>query len=367
MTLISLSIGLTWIFGAVLAMLDGRRRGVALLALAALGAGFVSVALLAIRVFTEGTVVFVAGDWPLGLGIALRADALGVTFAAVSSGVVFVALLYEVILGVRSRTFPALILVPEYGARGNLPDRGHVQLLRLFRDRDDGGLRPDRLPGAGLPGAGGVYLRRHKPLGVGYLPDRGGRPVPYYRHAGHEDGRRAGAGDRRKPDAHHRNGYFRGFRVEDRAVPVPLLAAGRVRGEPRAGRGHFERRPGEHRQLRNTTLRRLHTPRPARVRDAGAAGARDGEHYLRGTPGGRPALAGRGDGIFGYRTGGIHPHSYSYRWAGRVCGGGYLRGGQLAQQAAGLSGDRAAGLDGRGGVRRRGFQHRGCAARGRVS
>ena len=102
-------------------------------------------------------------------------------------------------------------------------------------------------------------------------------------------------------------------------------------------------------------------------RDTGAAGARDGEHYLRGTPGGRPAVAGRGDGIFGYRTGGIHPYSYSYWWAGRVCGGGYLRGGQLAQQAAGLSGDRAAGLDGRGGVRRRGFQHRGVCRPRRVS
>ena len=118
MTLISLSIGLTWIFGAILAMLDGRRRSVALLALAALGAGFVCVALLAVRVFWEGTVVFVAGDWPLGLGIALRADALGVTFAAVSSGVVFVSLLYEVILGVRSRTFPALILFLNTGLVG---------------------------------------------------------------------------------------------------------------------------------------------------------------------------------------------------------------------------------------------------------
>ena len=118
MILISLSIGLTWIFGTVLAMLDGRRRRVGILALTALGAGLVSVVLLAIRVFQEGTVVFVAGDWPLGLGIALRADALGVTFAAVSSGVVFVSLLYEVILGVRSRTFPALILFLNTGLVG---------------------------------------------------------------------------------------------------------------------------------------------------------------------------------------------------------------------------------------------------------
>ncbi len=118
MILISLSIGLTWIFGAILAMLDGRRKSVGLLALAGLGASFVSVILLAIRVFREGTVVFVAGDWPVGLGIALRADALGVTFAVTSCGVVFVSLLYEVMLGVRSRTFPALILFLNTGLVG---------------------------------------------------------------------------------------------------------------------------------------------------------------------------------------------------------------------------------------------------------
>lgn len=118
MILISLAIGTTWVFGAILAMLDGRRRDVGLIALTGLGISFVSVALLSIRVFQEGTVVFVAGDWPVGLGIALRADALGVTFAAVSSGVVFVSLLYEVILGVRSRTFPALVLFLNAGLMG---------------------------------------------------------------------------------------------------------------------------------------------------------------------------------------------------------------------------------------------------------
>ncbi|MGF1473429.1 MAG: complex I subunit 5 family protein [Rubrobacteraceae bacterium] len=118
MIAISLAIGITWIFGAALAMLDGRRTGVGIIALAAMGASFASVAVLAIQVFREGTVVFVAGNWPLGLGIALRADALGVTFAAVSCGVVLVSLLYEIILGVRSRTFPALVLFLNTGLVG---------------------------------------------------------------------------------------------------------------------------------------------------------------------------------------------------------------------------------------------------------
>ena len=118
MILISLTIGITWVFGAALAMLDGRRPIVGLLALLGLGASFVSAVLLGVRVLREGTVVMIAGDWPLGLGIALRADVLGVTFAVVSCGVVLASLLYEVILGVRSRTFPALVLFLNTGLMG---------------------------------------------------------------------------------------------------------------------------------------------------------------------------------------------------------------------------------------------------------
>ncbi len=99
-------------------MLDGRRTYVGLLALGAMGTSLVSGVLLGVRVLQEGTVEFVAGGWPLGLGIALRADVLGVTFAVLSCGVVFVSLLYEVILGIRSRTFPALVLFLNTGLVG---------------------------------------------------------------------------------------------------------------------------------------------------------------------------------------------------------------------------------------------------------
>ena len=208
MTLISLSIGLTWIFGAVLAMLDGRRRGVALLALAALGAGFVSVALLAIRVFTEGTVVFVAGDWPLGLGIALRADALGVTFAAVSSGVVFVALLYEVILGVRSRTFPALILFLNTGLVGIFLTGDMFNFYVFFEIAMTAAYVLTGYREQDYQVRAAFIFAVINLLGSVIFLIGGGRPVSYYRNAGHEDGRRAGTGDRRKPDAHHRNGLF---------------------------------------------------------------------------------------------------------------------------------------------------------------
>ena len=53
-----------------------------------------------------------------GVGISLRADALGVSFAAVSGAVILVCMLYEVSLGVRWRVFPALVLLVAAGLNG---------------------------------------------------------------------------------------------------------------------------------------------------------------------------------------------------------------------------------------------------------
>jgi multicomponent Na+:H+ antiporter subunit D len=116
--LLSLSVGLVWVLGAAVALLDGRRLRVALLAAAGLGAGFLSLVALAVRVYGQGPVSLVAGGWPEGVGITLRADELGVVFALVSSGVILVSFVYEVLGGVRSRTFPALILLLQGGLNG---------------------------------------------------------------------------------------------------------------------------------------------------------------------------------------------------------------------------------------------------------
>jgi multicomponent Na+:H+ antiporter subunit D len=116
--LLVLPVVIPWTLAAVLALLDGRRARYGWLAVAGLGAAFASVSLLTFRVLREGPVEVVAGGWPEGVGIALRADALGVTFAALSLGVVLVSLLYEVLLGVRSRTFPALVLFMATGLSG---------------------------------------------------------------------------------------------------------------------------------------------------------------------------------------------------------------------------------------------------------
>ena len=54
----------------------------------------------------------------MGVGITLRAELLGVTFATVSVAVVLISTLYEVSLGVRWRVFPALVLLVAAGLNG---------------------------------------------------------------------------------------------------------------------------------------------------------------------------------------------------------------------------------------------------------
>ena len=116
--LLVLPVGIPWVLAAVLALVDGRKRWVGLLASAGLGASLVSLGFLISEVLREGSVEVVSGGWPIGVGISLRADALGVTFAAVSVGVILVSTLYEVSLGIRWRVFPALVLLVAAGLNG---------------------------------------------------------------------------------------------------------------------------------------------------------------------------------------------------------------------------------------------------------
>ncbi len=116
--LLALSVGVPWALAAVLSLLDGRRRWVGWLAVAGLGVAFAALAWLAVAVLRGRPAEMVAGGWPEGVGITLRADALGVTFAVVSIGVILVSLLYEVLGGVRWRSFPALVLFVAAGLSG---------------------------------------------------------------------------------------------------------------------------------------------------------------------------------------------------------------------------------------------------------
>lgn len=109
---------IAWGMAVILALLDGRRRWVGWLAIGAMGAVFLSTFWLVLDVYRHGAREMVAGNWPAGLGITLRADELGVIFALVSSGVLLIALVYEVLEGVHERAMPALTLFLATGLTG---------------------------------------------------------------------------------------------------------------------------------------------------------------------------------------------------------------------------------------------------------
>ena len=111
-------LGILWIAAVAITLLDGRRRWVGAVALAALVAALVALIWLTSDVLRTGPVRIIAGNWPVGVGITLRADALGVLFAVLSLGVLLIALTYEVLGGVRTRTFPALVLFLATGLTG---------------------------------------------------------------------------------------------------------------------------------------------------------------------------------------------------------------------------------------------------------
>lgn len=117
-TLLALSVLVPWVLGTCLALLDGRRRWVGWLALGGLGVAFALLVALGYRLIEEGQVAVVAGGWREGVGITLRADPLGIAFALVSAGVVLVSLLWEVLSGVATRTFPALVAFLYAGLTG---------------------------------------------------------------------------------------------------------------------------------------------------------------------------------------------------------------------------------------------------------
>jgi len=109
---------LGWVAAAALALADGRRRAVGWAALAALAATAALLCVLAGQVFADGPRQTVAGDWPAGVGIVLRADALGVLFAVLSAVVLLAGLAHELLSGHRGRLFPALVLFLGVGLTG---------------------------------------------------------------------------------------------------------------------------------------------------------------------------------------------------------------------------------------------------------
>lgn len=116
--LVSVALLVPWVSGALLVAFDGRRRTVAWLAVVSLAVSLVVLGMLAVEVFTAGSREVVTGGWAAGVGIVLRADALGVAFAWLSVLVLLAGAVHEVIGRVRSRTFPGLVVLLAAGLVG---------------------------------------------------------------------------------------------------------------------------------------------------------------------------------------------------------------------------------------------------------
>ena len=118
MILLSLAILVPWASGVVLVVLDGRRRAVGWLASVVLAANLGVLTALGIVVFSSGPITVTTGNWPSGIGITLRADSLGMLFAALSSLALLAATIHEVLDGVRERVFPGLVVLLSAGLTG---------------------------------------------------------------------------------------------------------------------------------------------------------------------------------------------------------------------------------------------------------
>jgi multicomponent Na+:H+ antiporter subunit D len=118
MSALVLALVIPWAAGIMLALLDGRRSRVGWCAVAVLAANLAALVILAVHVLSDGPVDMITGNWPAGVGIRLRADALGVLFALLSSAVLLASMVHEVLDGVRERVFPGVVVVLSAGLTG---------------------------------------------------------------------------------------------------------------------------------------------------------------------------------------------------------------------------------------------------------
>ena len=118
MTALLLALLIPWVAGVALLVVDGRRRPARLAAVGALSATFAALVALAIDVLANGAVVVTTGDWPVGVGITLRADAMGVTFALLSVAMLTAAVVHQVFEPPAEREFPGLVVLLAVGLNG---------------------------------------------------------------------------------------------------------------------------------------------------------------------------------------------------------------------------------------------------------
>lgn len=116
--MIELPLAILWFGAVIFALLDGTNLKVAWASVAVLVAALISMVVLGVTVYQEGTQSVTAGGWAPGIGITLRVDMLGIVFAVLSISVLIMALAFEVMQEVRARVFPALVMFMAIGLTG---------------------------------------------------------------------------------------------------------------------------------------------------------------------------------------------------------------------------------------------------------
>ncbi|MDQ2690718.1 MAG: oxidoreductase [Chloroflexota bacterium] len=117
MTLI-LPLAIPWLTAILLTPLSGKQRWVTRFGMLGLVASLVSSIWLAMNVFESGTLDMVVGGWEQGIGIRLRADALGIIYILLANSLLLFALGYEERAQVQEHGFPALVLYLAAGLNG---------------------------------------------------------------------------------------------------------------------------------------------------------------------------------------------------------------------------------------------------------
>ncbi len=118
MSLVVAPLAVLWPALVLTALLDGRRKVVAWGAAAILAATLALLVALVVRTGGGEVLGVVSGGWPEDVGIRLRADALGATFAVLSCAVVLAAVVHANLSEIPSRAFPALAVVVTLGLTG---------------------------------------------------------------------------------------------------------------------------------------------------------------------------------------------------------------------------------------------------------
>lgn len=116
--IVILPLAITWLTAIILAPLDGRRQWVDRIGMLGLLGSLLASIWVALTVFTTGPVELMVGGWDQGIGIRLRADALGVIYILLANALLLFALVYEERAQVQERTFPALVLFLATGLNG---------------------------------------------------------------------------------------------------------------------------------------------------------------------------------------------------------------------------------------------------------